>query len=197
MVPLAYTNSGARIAFYVVFVAFALLEARVRLRSRLNQQGSRSDRGSFLAVYFSIVAGLVGGFVLAADVHAAAIPVARWPLFVAGIALMVAGIAIRQWAVAVLGQFFTTDVRVHRGQTVVENGPYRWVRHPSYTGLEMTTLGLGLALGNWAALAALVILSTAGLVYRIRVEELALRGALGERYSRFAVSRSRLIPRIW
>lgn len=197
MAPLPYTNSGARIAFYVVFVVFALLEARVRLRSRLNQQGSRSDRGSFLVVYFSIAAGLVGGFTLAADVHAAAIPAGRWPIFVAGLALMAGGIAIRQWAVALLGDFFTTDVRVHRAQTVVEEGPYRWVRHPSYSGLLMITLGLGLALGNWAALAALVILPTAGLIYRIRVEERALRDGLGERYSRFAATRSRLIPRIW
>lgn len=45
---------------------------------------------------------------------------------------MCAGIAIRQWSVALLGQLFTIDVRVHPDQTVVERGPYRWVRHPSY-----------------------------------------------------------------
>ena len=55
--------------------------------------------------------------------------------------LMCAGIAIRQWSVALLGEFFTIDVRVHRDQTVVERGPYRWVRHPSYTGLIMTFVG--------------------------------------------------------
>lgn len=76
---------------------------------------------------------------------------------------MCAGIAIRQWSVALLGQLFTIDVRVHPDQTVVERGPYRWVRHPSYTGLIMSFVGIRLALGNWAALAVLAMVPTAGL----------------------------------
>jgi protein-S-isoprenylcysteine O-methyltransferase Ste14 len=195
--PLPYTDPGARIAFYVVFGIFLLLESRVRLRSQLNRQGSRSDRNSRVVLYFWVVAGLVGGFALAGDVHGAAIRGGRWPIFVVGLILMGAGIAIRQWAVALLGQFFTTDVRVHPGQTVVERGPHRWVRHPSYTGMLITFVGIGLALGNWAALGALAVLPTIGLVYRIRVEERALLDGLGEPYRRFAASRSRLVPRLW
>ena len=110
---------------------------------------------------------------------------------------MRAGIVIRQWAIAVLGPFFTVDVRVHPGQTVVERGPYRWVRHPSYTGLIMTLVGVGLALGNWAALAVLAVVPTAALVVRIRVEERALLDGLGEPYRRFAASRKHLIPGLW
>jgi phospholipid methyltransferase len=63
---------------------------------------------------------------------------------------------------------------------VVEDGPYRWVRHPSYTGLILTFVGFGLALGNWAALAVVAVVPTAGLVYRMRVEERALLDGLGE-----------------
>jgi protein-S-isoprenylcysteine O-methyltransferase Ste14 len=122
---------------------------------------------------------------------------ARWPLFVAGLVVMCAGIAVRQWAVATLGRFFTIDVRVQSGQTVVESGPYRWVRHPAYTGLILTFLGLGLALGNWASLLAAFLVPTAGLVYRIHVEEHALLEALGEPYRRFAEGRARLVPGVW
>ena len=121
----------------------------------------------------------------------------RWPLFVAGIVLMCAGIAIRQWAVWTLGRFFTIDVRVQSGQTVVDRGPYRWVRHPAYTGLIMTFVGLGLTLGNWAALALMAVVPTAGLVYRMRVEEDALLDGLGEPYRRYAAGRPRLFPGIW
>jgi protein-S-isoprenylcysteine O-methyltransferase Ste14 len=110
---------------------------------------------------------------------------------------MCLGIAIRQWAVALLGQLFTTDVRVHPGQIVVDRGPYRWVRHPSYTGMLITFVGIGLALGNWAALAVLVVLPTVGLVVRIRVEERALADGLGDAYRSFAASRSRLVPGLW
>jgi protein-S-isoprenylcysteine O-methyltransferase Ste14 len=97
----------------------------------------------------------------------------------------------------VLGAFFTTDVRVRADQTVVERGPYRWVRHPSYTGMIMTFVGIGLALGNWASLAVLVVVPTAGLVLRIRSEERALLEGLGEPYRRFAASRARLFPGLW
>jgi len=145
-------------------------------------------------VYCSVAVGLGAGFAFAAAVPAAAIADARWPIFVAGLILMGAGIVLRQWAVALLGQFFTTDVRVHPGQNVVARGPYRWVRHSSYTGMIMTFVGPGLALGNWAALAVLVVVPTAGLVVRIRVEERALRNGLGEPYRRFAASRGDLIP---
>lgn len=197
MTPLPYTSSGARIAFYVPLVLFLVLEFRVRVRSRLNPHGASADRGSFIAVYVAIAGGMVGAFLLAGHLHAAAITVARWPLFVLGIALMVLGVVIRQWAVAVLGRFFTVDVRVHSDQAVVEAGPYRWVRHPSYTGLIMTLIGIGLALGNWVALIVLAVVPTAGLIVRIRVEEQALLQGLGEPYRRFAASRARLVPGVW
>jgi protein-S-isoprenylcysteine O-methyltransferase Ste14 len=195
--PLPYIQPGARIAFYVVLGIFIVLEWRIRVRSHFNRQGSRLDRGSLLVVIAFVTAGLGGAFVLAGSVHAAAIADARWPLFVVGLVLMGAGIAIRQWAVALLGQFFTVDVRVHPGQTVVERGPYRWVRHPSYTGLIMTLVGIGLALGNWAALVVLAVVPTIGLVARIRFEERALLDGLGEPYRRFAASRARLFPGLW
>jgi protein-S-isoprenylcysteine O-methyltransferase Ste14 len=197
MAPLPYTHSAARIAFYVVLGSFAALEGIVRARSRLKPQGSPSDRHTRLLVYATVIAGFGAGFALASGVHGAAIGVARRPIFIAGLVLMAGGVALRQWAVLVLGRFFTTDVRVHAGQAVVDTGPYRWVRHPSYTGLLITLAGIGLALGNWGALAALVVLPAIGLVVRIRVEERALREALGEPYRRFADSRARLLPGVW
>jgi protein-S-isoprenylcysteine O-methyltransferase Ste14 len=155
------------------------------------------ERGRLLVVFGSIYAGVAGGFLLAGKVPAAAIGEGRWPLFVLGMVLICAGIAIRQWAVALLGELFTVDVRVHPGQAVVERGPYRWVRHPSYTGLILTFVGIGLALGNWASLLVLAVVPTLGLVVRIRFEERALLHGLGEPYRRFAASRPHLFPGVW
>jgi protein-S-isoprenylcysteine O-methyltransferase Ste14 len=197
MKPLAYTDPTARVIFYAVLVTFAVLEARTRVRSRLNPEGTASDRLSLAFIALTLGAGLVAGFLLAGHVHGAAIRDARWALFVAGLVLMVSGIAVRQWAVAVLGRYFTTNVRVHSGQAVIDTGPYRWVRHPSYTGLLMTIAGIGLALGNWAGLLALIVLPTIGIVYRIRVEERALLDGIGEPYRRFAATRAHLVPHLW
>jgi protein-S-isoprenylcysteine O-methyltransferase Ste14 len=197
MAPLTDTQSGARTAFYVVLGTWVLLEWRVTLRSRLNRHGSRAERGSPVWVAAFVYAGVGGGFVVAATVPSAEMGDVRGPLFVLGLVLMVVGIAVRQWAVAMLGRFFTIDVRVHPGQAVVERGPYRWVRHPSYTGFIITFLGIGLALGNWAALAVLAVVPTVGLVLRIRFEERALLDALGEPYRRFAATRPHLFPGLW
>jgi protein-S-isoprenylcysteine O-methyltransferase Ste14 len=195
--PLPYTDSGARIAFDAVLGLFFLAELRVSVRSRFKRSGSRVDRGSLLLVVASVGAGLGAAFALAGDEHAAAIPAARWLVFVVGLVLLSVGIAIRQWAVAALGPLFTTDVRVRPGQTVVERGPYRWVRHPAYTGMIVTFVGIGLALGNWAALAVLAVVPTTGLLVRIHFEERALLEILGEPYRRFATSRPRLFPGVW
>jgi protein-S-isoprenylcysteine O-methyltransferase Ste14 len=195
--PLPYTSTAAQIPFYIVLVAFVLCEWRISVKSGRNRYGTRSDRGTLLVVVATVYGGIGGGFALAANVGSAAIRDARWPLFVAGVVLMAAGVVLRQWSVALLGRFFTTDVRLHEGQTVVDTGPYRRLRHPSYTGMLLTFLGLGLALGNWAALLALVVLPAIGLVVRIRSEERVLLAGLGEPYRRFAASRKRLIPGVW
>jgi len=197
MAPLPYSDTGAEIAFYAVFGSFIVLEWLSRLRSRFNRPGPREEQLDLALVVVFITAGLVGGFALAVDVKGAAIRDARWPVFAAGLVLLTAGIAIRQWAIAVLGRYFTTDVRVRPGQVVVDRGPYRWVRHPSYTGLIVTFVGLGLALGNWAALAVLAVVPTVGLVIRSRHEERVLLDGLGEPYRRFAATRARLIPGVW
>jgi protein-S-isoprenylcysteine O-methyltransferase Ste14 len=196
-VPLPFSGPGARIAFDIVLGLWFVSELSVRLRSRLNRRGTRLDRGSLLVVAATLAAGVGGAFVLARDVHAAAIKDARWPLFVAGLLLMCSGIALRQWAVAHLGRFFTVDIRVQPGQTVVDRGPYRWVRHPAYTGLIVLFIGIGLALANWAALAVVAVVPTAGLLVRIRFEERALLDNLGEQYRLFALGRPRLFPGVW
>jgi protein-S-isoprenylcysteine O-methyltransferase Ste14 len=195
--PLPYTHKAAGIAFYGVLVVFLVLEQRVRVRSWRVRGGSKADRGSLLVVICSVAVGVGGGFALAAGVGSTAIPDARWPIFVAGLILMCVGAAIRQWAITTLGPYFTVDVRIHPGQTVVDEGPYRWVRHPSYTGLIVMFLGIGLALGSWAALAVLAVVPTAGLVFRVRAEERALFEGLGGPYRRYAAGRARLVPGLW
>jgi protein-S-isoprenylcysteine O-methyltransferase Ste14 len=195
--PLPYSDIGAKIAFDVVLGVFVVLEQRIRLKSRFNRHGVREDRGSLLVVVVAVAVGVGGGCVVAGIAPAAAIPEARWPIFILGLALIGAGIALRQWAIVLLGEYFTVDIRVHTGQTIVERGPYRWLQHPSYAGLLVTFLGVGLALGNWAALALIVVVPSAGLVVRIRAEERALLEGLGEPYRRFAATRARLIPGVW
>ena len=196
MALLASTSDTARILLQTTTAAFALSEVGIRLRNARHAGGASADRGSVAAVVAGIGAGLLAGWWCAVDVSVAAIP-GGWVPFIAGIGLMWSGIALREWAVLTLGRFFTVVVRVADGHVVVDRGPYRWVRHPSYTGLAVTLVGLGAALGSWLSVLALAILPTVGLVIRIRVEEAVLLTALGEPYREYAERRSRLIPGLW
>lgn len=196
MAALAATGQVARVLLQTTAVAFALSEVSIRLRSARHQEGSRVDQGSIVAVVAALAVGVLVAVWVAGAVPATAIP-GGWAPFAVGLVLMWLGIALRQWAVWTLGRFFTVVVRVTDEQTVVDRGPYAWVRHPSYTGLLLTLLGLGLALGNWLSVLALVVVPTIGLVVRIRVEERALLTALGEPYRAYAEHRRRLLPGVW
>jgi len=87
------------------------------------------------------------------------------------------GIALRWRSAAVLGKYFTFDVAIQTGQILIEVGPYRYIRHPSYTGALLTLLGFGLALGNWAGLVANLSCLGFAYAYRIPIEEAALASA--------------------
>jgi protein-S-isoprenylcysteine O-methyltransferase Ste14 len=197
MAPLAYTDVVAQTTFYVVLGVFGASEWSIRIRSGRNRGGTRIDRGSFYVVIATSLLGVGAAFAIARTVHGTGISSARWPVFIVGLVLMVLGVALRQWSVLVLGTFFTVQVHVREGQTVVDTGPYRFVRHPSYTGIVTSFAGMGVALENWLSLAVLLVVPTIGLVVRIRVEERALTDALGEPYRRFSASRARLIPGVW
>jgi protein-S-isoprenylcysteine O-methyltransferase Ste14 len=191
-----YEQSGANIAFWALFGLFAVGEYAMRFRSGFNRGGKRAERWSLLVVISAVVGGMLGGLEL---VHwqAGSVGAAQWPLFVAGLVLMATGVVIRQWAIFMLGRFFTVDVRIHPNQTVVDRGPYRWVRHPAYSGLVLFFVGVGLAVSNWASLLVLALVPTLGLLVRIHSEERALLGGLGEDYRRYAATHRRLFPGIW
>ncbi len=121
---------------------------------------------------------------------------AQLPLFVVGILLMVSGSLLRRYCWRTLGKYFTGDVQAQRDQPVIRSGPYRWVRHPSYTGGMMLFIGVGLALGSWVSVVLLAIATIAAYGYRVAVEERALLDTIGEPYGRFMKERKRFIPYI-
>lgn len=206
MQPLFYDHPSAKVALWVAIGLFAIVQIRAGT-GPLRHRGSKNSgvtQVDLLSLPFLIVTnggGVGAGFAIASGVQGATIaagtPAIRWVVFGLGLASIVVGSAIRQWAISTLGRYFTLVVRVANEQPVVENGPYRWVRHPSYTGLVLAYTGIGLILGNWLSLLVLIVVPTLGLLFRIRVEEAALLVNLGESYRRFAAGRKRLVPRVW
>jgi protein-S-isoprenylcysteine O-methyltransferase len=107
------------------------------------------------------------------------------------------GVTIRLMAVAALKQQFTTKVSIIERHKIVETGIYKMVRHPAYLGHLASLLGIGLVLGNWVGLTALVALPFTAILYRIHVEESALLNYFGPAYQEYASRTKRLLPGIW
>jgi protein-S-isoprenylcysteine O-methyltransferase Ste14 len=117
--------------------------------------------------------------------------------FAVGMVILVAGLVLRGWSIMTLGEYFTGAVAVSADQRVVTVGPYRVLRHPSYTGLLLALAGLGLTAANWVSFAGVVVLPLAAMLWRIHAEERALLATLGDRYRAYAAQHKRLIPLVW
>jgi protein-S-isoprenylcysteine O-methyltransferase Ste14 len=180
-----------------VFVASALvwLATEVLQALRRRPTAANADRWSLLVVRVCMVCGVLAAE-FALRVPAAALP-ASPVLFGLSLTTLWCGMGLRWWSFRTLGRFFTFNVMTSPDQPVITTGPYRVLRHPSYTGLLLTLLGIGLAFGNWLSLAGLMVFACIGMLNRIRVEESALSAALGEQYVAFARTRKRLIPYVW
>ena len=127
--------------FWSVFALWILFEV-INSRIRRSTDSSRArDRGSLQLVAFLWFAGIVLGFWFSFVLPQASILRLRQLAFFAGIILMLIGLALRQYSMKLLGQFFTFDVAIHAGHSLVEIGPYRYIRHPSYSGALLTMLG--------------------------------------------------------
>lgn len=157
----------------------------------------RRDGGSYAVLLTSMFAGIFFGFFFAFGIPAATIAWQQVAWFWLGIVLMLAGAAFRWYAIRVLGRFFTRSVATRAGQIVVEAGPYRLIRHPSYSGALLTLLGLGLALTNWASLLLVLAGGLFGYLWRVRVEERALCADLGQPYRDYMRRTRRFVPFVW
>lgn len=195
MHPLPFSGGPAyAIVFWATYVLWIVLETIGTLVKRSGDGSKTRDRGSYRLIMLLLWFAVGLDFALSFLLPQATILWERTSLFFIGITLMLAGLAFRFYAMSVLGRFFTYHVVVHPGQTVVEAGPYRHIRHPSYTGALITLVGLGLALGNWAGLLVLLACMGTAYAYRMSVEEAALVAALGEPYKEYMRRTRRLVP---
>lgn len=177
----------------VYLISELLLTATRRSRSRT---GTKQDRSTLRVVWLVIIVSVAAGIYVAKHWPAAALPHARSLAF-SGVVLFVTGPLLRWWAIITLGRFFTVDVTIEKDHELVERGPFRMVRHPSYTGVLLAFVGLGLSLGNWAALLVTLLPIGAAFVHRMNVEENALSDALGPQYIDYMRRTKRLMPFIY
>ena len=118
-------------------------------------------------------------------------------LYIFGLCLFALGLVLRGYAIIYLGRFFTTNVAIAADHRLIDSGPYRFVRHPSYAGAMLTFLGFALGFGNWASLVVIIVPIYAALFWRIHLEEETLLAAFGDQYRGYMQRTKRLIPLIY
>lgn len=185
------------IALEILGLAYGASEAALGLARRSKRSSASShDAGTLRLVW--VVIALSGAAAVWTASHVEFGRYAHGPVL-GGLAIGVfgLGIALRWWSILVLGRFFTVDVAIHDGHELVQRGPYRRLRHPSYTGALLAFLGLGLLFDSWPALLVATVPVSAMLLRRIAVEERALERHFGERWRAHCARTWKLVPLVW
>ncbi len=194
MLPVFATNRLDALILYAAFFIWLLPEVISSFADTKGKDIKVHDRSSGVVLLICIWLGIFAPINIAFVVRSFAIPWHRTLLFAIGIFLMLAGVAFRRYSISILGRYFTRQVAIQPGQTVIENGPYRLIRHPSYSGALITLFGLGLTFTNWLSLVVIVAFAFIGYSYRVWVEEKTLVNALGEPYLQYMKRTKHFIP---
>jgi methyltransferase len=162
----------------IVVIALERVAELVISRRNLAWAMSRSGREHGAGHYPLMVllhAGLLVGCLVEAT-HRAFIPALGWPM----LAMVVLAQAIRWWCIAVLGPRWNTRIVVVPGLPLIDDGPYRWLRHPNYVAVVLEGIALPLVHTGWLT-AVIFTVANAGLLrVRISSENAAMTQALGE-----------------
>lgn len=193
MRPLYISDQTATLVFWFLFAVWTSAEMVTYLRLRGRSLAKRRDRGSRIVLVAGYWMAILAAFALALAVPSATITQDRVEAFYVGAGMLLGGLLLRQYAIVTLGRLHTLDVMTGAGQRVVDAGPYRWVRHPSYAGAMLTAAGILLCSTNWLSLSCFALVVSA-YAYRIWVEEHALTQDLGAPYWAYMRRTKRLIP---
>ncbi len=123
-----------------------------------------------------------------------------WPwseiIFWLGFLLMLAGFAVTVWARLALGRNWSATVTIKENHELIQNGPYRWVRHPIYTGLLLAFFGSALALDEWRGALTVVLVAIAFQI-KLAIEERWMTHRFGPNYEAYRKRTQKLIPFVW
>jgi protein-S-isoprenylcysteine O-methyltransferase Ste14 len=182
-------------AIIAVQLYYVISESRMTVRTTRKMDNS-ADRGTRKLVWILIAVAFYGAWLPVIFSFGKMLALGDWLTWV-GVAVMIAGLIFRRYVILFLGSFFTATVQIHRDHQLIRTGPYRYIRHPSYLGILIITLGDGIALANWLSLLLCIALPAIGVVRRIKVEEDELFHHFGEQYRDYREKTWRIIPLIY
>src|ERR1700730_13735452 len=177
----------------VLGAIYGISELCLALTRRSGKRSVSHDRHSLLLLWGVILVSMWLSVSCAGWFPNAVLPHRR-VFYFAGLVLFVCGIGLRWYSIWYLGHYFTVDVAIAHEHCVIDACPYRFIRHPSYSGALLAFLAFGFGLGNCMSILAVMLPITAALLLRIHVEEHVLLEALGENYRVYMQRTRRLVP---
>lgn len=180
----------------LLVLAFVWSVSERCLIRRSGPDATSKDQGSRWVLIIAEIVGLGCGILAAYHFRSCSLP-ARNLFCIFGVCVFVMGMVLRLYSIIYLGPFFTNNVAIATNHRLIDSGPYRYIRHPSYTGALMLFLGLGLGTGNWLSVVVIIVPVFAAFWWRMGIEEAALLDALGEPYRCYMKRTKRLVPMIY
>ena len=173
--------------------SWTLLEINIAVKIRVpcvgNEQKYRSEKLIWLVVCVAVVAALA-----LKQLQLMKLPIPYLPRQVLALLIFSLGLGLRFHAVFRLGRFFSTTAVTQHQHILIEQGAYRWIRHPAYSGLLISFFAAGLAMGDVLAMLFLLCPIVFVLKQRIRVEEQSLIEHFGQLYYDYSQRTKKLIP---
>jgi protein-S-isoprenylcysteine O-methyltransferase len=175
---------------------YGLSELYLAVTRRSRTRALYRDRYTLYILWAVIIVSIFLAIQMVWLVPGAALPYPR-VFYIAGFCVFIIGLILRWYAIGYLGRYFTVNVSIDPEHALVDSGPYRHVRHPSYTGALLAFLGLGFCFGNWLSIFFLTVPIIGAFLWRIRIEESALLDALSREYRNYMRRTERLVPWIY
>lgn len=182
-------------ACYWCWVAFELW---LIFRDPATVKNDPEDKGTRNTIIFWWSLGIITGiFAIPNLLPKLTIPGNAFILFSAGIILILTGIILRWRSVRKLGRFFRSTIVIQEKHELITNGPYKYLRNPSYTAVLILFVGFGIGIGNWLSLLILLFTGIISFSRRISFEDQALWKTFGIEYEEYQKKTWALIPFIW
>lgn len=169
-----------------------LLNTQPALNLKDARANRSTDRNTVLLIVLTCSLGLVLSILDWAYLRRAPTNLDTWSML--GLSLICGGFCLRLWAIRILKDAFSPTVQIKKNQELITDGPFRWLRHPSYTGAWISLTGLAMVLHSaigWSILGVAMLW-----VYqkRIETEEKILKVAFGRKYTLYMQVTWRMFP---
>ncbi len=182
--------------FTIVWVIWCSSEVLLNLMIRSGSTDKKNqDKGSLRFIWIMIALAISLGIIFSYNIK---MPIINGLLIsYLGLIIIIIGMLIRFISIWTLGKYFTVDVTIREEHKIKQDGFYKIVRHPSYSGSLLSFLGFGISLNNWTSLVVVMFLVVISMLYRIKIEEKILTAHFGNTYEDYMKKTYRLIPFIY